>query len=304
MHKVVLALVSVTATALSFCDVAQAQLSEFAITVHDSLPLRSSPRINGPITRKAYLGEQFRILEQRFEWSHVTTKIYRDIHTAWADSGWVFTKDLHMESSQTGYALVEVDLSLLEVPPGSFKERVGADQFLDDPASLPASYYVSANYVPHGSPDVCSGPYSACARIYVPPNYFLYTERGRDSLRYDRLFNHGIMRPVYQIESRQKLKQVRVQVAVVRDVFDKHDCYDSHLLRRELVHLSDTTYASSAYRVAGNFIMPSTTVWKAGGKGEAGSALLVMIFDLVPERFPGWKERHVRTIRVWWPACT
>jgi len=239
----------------------------------------------------------------RRQWFRVTTEIYRDDHIARADSGWVLAKDLHMQSSQTGYATLSLDLSLLEVPEGTFSAKIGADQFLEDPGSLPRSYYVSANYVPDGFPDICSGPYSTCAHLFVPGEYFLLGHPEADSTRYDRLFNNGTVRPVYRIESIHKLRELRARLLLTRNVFDHHSCYDATFLRREVRQLRDTTYAVGAYQVTGAFTVPSQAIWKPDGAGEAGSAVLTLIVDLVPERFSSWTLRLVRSMAIWWPAC-
>jgi hypothetical protein len=283
----------------------RAQLYEFAVADAESTVLRIAPSGTARALRNAYPGEQFRIIgigKHRL-WYRVTTGIYRYDSASRAESSWVSSNQLHFESSQTSYATVSLDLSLLEVPEGNFSRRVGAGQFLEDPSSLPAAYYVAANYVPRGAPDYCAGPYSTCGDFYLPGRYFLLGRPEADSTRYDRLYNNGTVRPVYTVESALKIRDLRARLVITRGVYDRHDCYDSHFLGQEVRSLADTTYSVHDYETTAHFTLPSSVLWKPDRRGEAGWALVTLIIDMVPERFPGWTSRLVRSVSVSWPAC-
>ncbi len=278
--------------------------AEFAVVADDSVGMWTRPDPGRSPARWAHLGDQFRVigLSRREDWCRVSNRLYQEYPSFQTDTCWIRAKDLHFESPQISRAMATPDLILLQVPPGSMAHRVGARQYMSDPASLPDSFYVSANHAPDGPREACGSPYLTCAE-YIPPGHEIYRSEDEDSTRFRVLYTGARIIAVCRLESNRKFGTLRERLYISRSIFDHYDCYSGKLIRTERQLLVDSTMVVNAWDPCLVDPLPSEILWRPHGAGEAGGALLTWVIDFSPAKFPQSSERLVRSISISWPAC-
>ena len=158
---------------MSAVSPAAAQDSRLVLVTRDSVPLRRLPASTAPIARYAHATLQLAVIGVSADstWYRVGIGEDKGYQLRHGDHYWVTRTDVSEPRPFAGD--VSVDLSLLEVPPGSFSRRATAQEYVARNGNLAGSYYVSPVYTARTTTPTCSSLFSICAETYRPGSYFI-----------------------------------------------------------------------------------------------------------------------------------
>ncbi len=278
------------------------QSAHMTIVGADSVALRLVPSAEATVVRFASPSLQLQVLSASADSTWLKVKIgeQKGYQLRHAEQFWVRRADVTMPLSTR--ARVEVDLSVLEVPPGRFARRITANEFLAARGDIPGSFYVSTRYTNRSDPS-CDAPFGVCAQIYYPGNYFLGLGDRPETDRplFDTLYADSTVRVRYEIVAPVAIRTIREKVVVARVLMGDAGCYAEDYRGTEAFVIRDTIRTADSARVSSDVGIGPQLLF--GGAKAAQVQYVNVMWVLQPTYEDGSTEQIVRRILIWWPRC-
>ena len=288
---------------MSAVSPAAAQDSRLVLVTRDSVPLRRLPASTAPIARYAHATLQLAVIGVSADstWYRVGIGEDKGYQLRHGDHYWVTRTDVSEPRPFAGD--VSVDLSLLEVPPGSFSRRATAQEYVARNGNLAGSYYVSPVYTARTSTPTCSSLFSICAETYRPGSYFIGPAGHPESERSvrEQLYSKGTVRALYDLRTRRPLRAIREKLIVARVLMRHAGCYAEDYVGTELRILRDTTRTITTDRAAMHLDVGRDILFEPSATGEVQYVNVMWILDVT--HTDGARETIARRITLWWPLC-